>query len=182
MISWPSNRYENMKIRIILLSISLLFFFDIVSTSAAEELSRWEIPTDLVKLLIKDIEKVGPIESDVLEDLNENLECELYDLNCDGVPEYFLCINSHFWCGAGGFNCNCWIFQKTSKGYRLLLDNTVIRVQDSVTAGYRDLTSELDSGWNGENDAREIDVTVYRFDGKKYRPGRKHVGFRPFGQ
>ncbi len=171
-----------MKLRKLFLAICVSFLLGISSASAADRISQREIPTDLVQWLIKDINRNSPMDMENLEDLNKNLTCELYDLNGDGVPEYLLFINSHFWCGAGGFNCHYLAVQKTPKGYKLLLENTVIRVQDSGTNGYRDLTSELDSGCRGGIYAREIDVTVYRFDGKKYRAGRRYIGFRPFVQ
>ena len=169
-----------MKLGRFLLSIPLFLLLGIASISSADWISRSQVPTDLVEWLIKDISKTQRLSSEVLEDLNKNLKCELHDLNGDGLPEFLLYIDSHFWCGAGTANCNYWVVQKTPKGYKLLLDDKVIRVQDTVTNGYHDLASELTSGCTQELFAKEIHVTIYRYDGKQYRAVRRHVGFRPF--
>ena len=175
----PPNGLENMKLRKLLLPISVSFLVGIASASAGDRLSRSKIPTDLVQWLIKDIDKKPPmLDAEELEDLNKNLKCKLYDLNGDGGPEYLLYIDSTGWCGAGGFCCNYWVVQRTSKGYRLLLEDVEIRVKDSVTKGYRDLTSEFVIGYTSGGWAREIRITEYKFDGKRYGAGRKYSVFR----
>jgi len=174
---------------LLFLSISSLFFAASVSPSA--ELSRRKIPKDLIQWVIKDIEKTNPMSKEELEALNENLKCELHDLNGDGLPEFLLHIESHFWCGAGT-NCNWWVVEKTRKGYKVLLEDMCIQVRNTVSNGYKDLISEESMGSRMEviykrgkpvrADKQEIAVRVYKYDGKKYQFWRSYHKFIPFKQ
>jgi hypothetical protein len=177
------ERSRNMKFRKLLFSLSVSFFLGIASVSSAQQTPKGEIPLDLVKWLIKDITKTVRISKEEMADLNENLKCELHDLNDDGVPEFLLYIDSRFWCGANGANCNCWLVQKTKKGYKVLLEEVDIRVQDSVTNGYRDLLC-VGTMWSSMEipNAQEVSVTLYTYDGKKYRERRSYDAFTPFEQ
>lgn len=137
-------------------------------SSAAENTS--EIPDDLIQKLIADInanENKFRLSKEDLEVLNNHLRYEFHDLNNDGVSEVFLYIEHSGWCGAGG-NCSYWAYQKTKAGYKLLLEDKVLRVKDSVSNGFRDLSSETPAGLCGKNIAR-LDVTPYRYDGEKYQ-------------
>lgn len=129
-----------------------------------------KIPDDLIQQLIADInanEKNFRLSEEDLKILNNHLKYELHDLNNDGASEFFLYIEHSDWCGAGS-NCSYWIYRKTKAGYKLLLEDKVLRVRDTVTNGYRDLSSETPMGFCDKNVAR-LYVTPYKYDGEKYQ-------------
>lgn len=71
----------------LLLPVFVTFLLGIGSVCSAEETSRTRIRSDLVRWLIKDIEKTYPMSREQMEDLNGNLRCETHDLDHEGVPE-----------------------------------------------------------------------------------------------
>jgi len=180
-----------MKYRKLPLFLSITFLFFTVSVSQSAELSRRKIPRDLIQWVIKDIEKTNHMSKEELEALNENLKCELHDLNGDGLPEFLLHIESHFWCGAGT-NCHYWVVQRARKGYKVLLEDMCIQVRNTVSNGYKDLISEASMGSRMEviykrgkpirADRQEIAVRVYKYDGKKYQLRKSYDKFIPFEQ
>ena len=130
-----------------------------------------KIPSDLIQQLITDIntnENNFHLSKKELEVLNNHLQYELHDLNNDGVLEFFLYIEHSDWCGAGG-NCSYWVYQKTTAGYKLLLEDKLLTVKDNVTNGYRDLSSKTPMGFCDKNVGR-FSVTQYKYDGKEYQP------------
>lgn len=148
---------------------------------AAQRNSKSEIPKVLVQQLIADINdnKNNFRLSDAnLEVLHKNLKYELHDLNADGVSEIFLYIEHSDWCGAGS-NCSFWMYQRTKDGYNLLVEDKVLRLKDTITNGYRDLSSETPMGFCGRNIAR-LYVTPYKYDGKKYKAQKDEVECRAF--
>ena len=135
----------------------------------AQRNSETELPKNLVQQLIADINdnKNNFRLSDAdLEVLHKNLKFELHDLNADGVSEYFLVIEHSDWCGAGS-NCSYWAYQKTEDGYNLLVEDKVLRVKETTTNGYRDLSSESKMG--SCNNGFQFYVTPYKYDGEQYQ-------------
>ena len=129
----------------LLLSLFVAFLLGVASVCPAQETPSAGVPSDLVQWLIKDIERAVRMSGEKLDDLNENLKCELHDLDGDGIPEFLLHVEYHFWCGAGT-NCHFWMVQKTRTGYRLLLEDMCIQVRNTVSSGYNDLISEESMG------------------------------------
>lgn len=94
----------------------------------------------------------------------KDMSVETIDLNHDGKPEFLVeGVLGGMLCGAS--NCPSWIYRKTRDGYSLLLSESGsgISVEKSSTNGYRDLRN------SGHYSASETYVTIYRFDGRKYR-------------
>jgi hypothetical protein len=87
------------------------------------------------------------------------------DLNQDGQAEYVIDnVLGRTLCGASG-NCSSFVYQKTSGGYRFLLEGNGfgIKLLQTSTNGYRDLSTESHSS------ADETYLTIYKFDGNKYQ-------------
>lgn len=151
------------------------------STVSSNQKNTSKIPDDLIQQLITDIntnENNFHLSKEDLEVLNNYLKYELHDLNNDGVSEFFLYIDHSDWCGAGS-NCSYWAYQKTPTGYKLLVEDKVLQVKDSVTNGYRDLSSETPMGFCDKNIAK-LGVTPYKFDGKEYRKQKEQSECRAF--
>jgi hypothetical protein len=87
------------------------------------------------------------------------------DLNRDGLSEYEVSGNPGCAC-IGARRCAKWIYQRTSEGYRQILDGVqpdeAISVRRTMTNGYADLEVV---GWAGDEALRE----VFRYNGKEYR-------------
>jgi hypothetical protein len=98
--------------------------------------------------------------------LNQHLKHELHDLNNDGVDELFLYIEHSDWCGAGS-NCSYWAYQKTNGSYKLLLEDKILRVRNTITNGYNDVSSESKMG--SCQNGFQYSVTPYVFDGLEYK-------------
>ena len=142
---------------------------------------KTKLPKNLVQQLIADIndnENNFRLSDIDLEVLHKNLKFELHDLNADGVSEFFLYIDHHYWCGAGS-NCNYWVYQKTKDGYILLADDAVLRVKDTMTNGYRDLSSETPMGFC-ERNVQRVAVTPYKYNGKQYEAQKSKYECQPF--
>jgi hypothetical protein len=96
---------------------------------------------------------------------------EAHDLNGDGVPEFFLSIQHHDWCGAGS-NCGNDVYMKVGGGYRVILSNVRLKVLKTRTKGFRDIESQFRMGVCTRPDGKdgwEIIVTSYKFDGTNYK-------------
>jgi len=164
-----------------ILAFAVCLICSAVLLVVAQRNSKSEIPKVLVQRLIADIndnENNFRLSATDLEVLHKNLKFELHDLNADGVSEYFLCIEHSDWCGAGS-NCNYWVYQKNKGGYILLADDAVLRVKETTTNGYQDLSSETPMGFCERNVAR-LYVTPYKYDGKKYEAQKLEVECRAF--
>jgi hypothetical protein len=97
--------------------------------------------------------------------IDDQVRVELIDLNGDGVAEVILQPIGSDYCGATG-NCGVLIAEKTSGGYRTLLDRPgvqTITVESSNTYGYRDLFLTAHSS------ASESMIYLYRYHAGKYR-------------
>ena len=107
-----------------------------------------------------------------LDTLVRGTRIQLLDLNQDGVPEVLAqAFDSREGCGATG-NCTFWVFQKQSDGsYNKLLDTRgkegiggieLITVETTRTHGFLDFTLAA------HDSAAEKDLSVYRFNGRRY--------------
>ncbi|MEZ5427737.1 MAG: hypothetical protein R2747_15820 [Pyrinomonadaceae bacterium] len=154
--------------KLIAVFIAGLFYVAIL-TVTAQRRSENNLPKSLVQQLILDINDNKNnfcLSDEDLKVLHENLKFELHDLNADGVSEYFLYIDHSDWCGAGS-NCSYWVYQKAENGYKLLVEDKVLRVKETVTNGYRDLSSEHKTG-SCENGFLYF-ITPYKFNGENYQ-------------
>lgn len=165
----------------LVLALIICLLCGIALLVVARQQSKSEIPPELIQQLIADIngnENNFRLSEADLEILNANIKFELHDLNSDGVSEVFIYIEHSDWCGAGS-NCSYWIYQRTEQGYDLLLEDKVLRVKDTVTNGYRDLTSETPMGFCDRN-VQRLDVTPYKYDGEEYQAQSREVECRAF--
>ncbi len=159
-----------MKLMKFALGVFTAFLCGACLFSAASQNAPPEIPKDLIQQLIKDIntnENNFRLSDEDLKVLHEHLKFELHDLNGDLIPEFFLYIEHSDWCGAGS-NCSYWVYQKKDGGYRLLIEEKVLRVKDMVTNGYKDLASQVPMGFCAVN-VQRADVSLYRYDGERYQ-------------
>lgn len=153
---------------------------ELISSPTPEIRAVPGISKDLVRRLIEDInanKNNFRLSAEDLEVVYENLKRELHDLNNDGLPEYFLYIDHSDWCGAGG-NCTYWVYRKADGTFDLILEDKVLKPQNSVTNGYRDLWSESPMGFC-EPYVWRIFVTRYKFDGIKYQKQGDEYDCRP---
>jgi hypothetical protein len=83
------------------------------------------------------------------------------DLNSDAVPE--IVAQGMTGCGATG-NCPFWIFQKTGKGYRLLLEDNgqSFTIQPNRTHGYSDIVVRA------HGSAAQSGLSEYKYDADRY--------------
>ena len=137
-----------------------------------------EVPRVLFRQFIEDVNTSRRLSDEETEALTNNLKCELNDLNGDSVPEYFLYVEHHFWCGAGA-NCSYWIYQRTEQGYELIIEDKELKARDTTTNGYRDIASETPMGFCSRN-VQRLYVTLYKYDGEEYQPQPTQVECRPF--
>ncbi len=145
----------------------------VVLLVVAQHNSKTEMPKDLIQKFTADINNNKNnfrLSATDLELLNKNLKYELHDLNGDGILEFFLFIDHSNWCGAGN-NCSYWVYRKTKEGYGLLVEDKVLRVKETMTNGYRDLSSETPMGFC-ERNVQRVSVTPYKFDGERYQAQR----------
>lgn len=155
-------------------NLILSFVFCLLCSSAlivvGQRNSEKDLPKKLVQQLIADINTNRNnfhLSDEDLTVLHKHLKSEFYDLNADGGPEFFLFIDHRDWCGAGS-NCSYWVYQKIEGGYRLLVEDKVVRVKETVTNGYRDLSSETPMGFCDRN-VQRVSATPYKYDGVKYK-------------
>jgi hypothetical protein len=140
------------------------FYLNTNSFALAQERKEFRVPKAIVKQLLKNEELVGSIQLDANGNAL-NLVAARLNLRPNARAEILEVhgINSEI-CGAN--NCVSWIYEKTPKGYRLLLDAGAIsgfEVQKSVTNDYRDVIAR------GHASAWESGLALYKFDGTKYR-------------
>lgn len=126
-----------------------------------------ELPEKIVKSLF-DFTCSKDCTDDDIATWRGTLKFETHDLNGDNIPEFFVYIEHSDWCGAGG-NCDYWVYQKNKDDYDLLLIDKVLRVKDTITNGYRDLSSVTPMGFC-EQGVQRLSVTPYKYDGEKYQP------------
>ncbi len=88
------------------------------------------------------LEDLGDNSASRLEDEAFSTRVKRVDLNQDGTPEVIA--QAMVACGASG-NCPCWILQKASGSYKLLLDDSAetFTIQKTRTNGYADLVLAL---------------------------------------
>ncbi len=87
------------------------------------------------------------------------------DLDGDGIPEIMAQeVGLKAGCGATG-NCPFWIFQRSKRGYAVLLhrEAQTFTIQPTKTKGFHDVVLGLHAS------ATEAELTEYRFDGVAYR-------------
>ena len=126
-----------------------------------------KIPQRLVERLYKDIQSdTFHLSDEDKQIITKHLRIRFKDINGDSVPEVILTVNHQDWCGAGG-NCNTWIYQETEGDYKLILEDSNLKVTDTFTNGYRDIVSKVPDGFCSKNEWR-FDATTYKYDGKAY--------------
>jgi hypothetical protein len=94
-----------------------------------------------------------------------NMCIKLIDLDGDGIPEVMAQeIGLKAGCGATG-NCPVWIFQRSERGYSVLLHSQAqtFTIQPTKTKRFHDIVLGLHVS------ATEADLTEYRFEGMAYR-------------
>jgi len=86
---------------------------------------------------------------------------KMIDLNHDGTPE--VVAQGMAGCSPTG-NCSFWVFEKTSRGYKLLLNGfgQTFTVQKASTNGFRDIVVAM------QGSATDSGLTVYRYEDGKY--------------
>jgi hypothetical protein len=113
--------------------------------------------SDQIRPLMADLE----IESETaLQKAALDTRVKMIDLNGDGVPE--VVAQGMVNCSPTG-NCPFWVFQKTVRGYKLLVESygQTFTVQKTSTNGFRDIVVSMHSS------AKESGLTNYRYkDGK----------------
>lgn len=119
----------------------------------------------------RDPESFEDISDSQLKKFTGETRVESVDLNGDGTPEFIAQPRGMGPCGATG-NCLLWIFQKTPRGLKVLLDSgrdgyfEMIIVRPWLTDGYHDIVL----GSHSTATARELSWYKYR-DGayREYR-------------
>ena len=139
-----------------------------------------KVPQDLAKQLLRRAFRTMQTEPDEKKRIIQEAEnskggisrlfcAEAVDLDRDGKRDLLIhqADVEDTYCGA--HNCPVWVYRRTDGGYRLLLYATAGYFADRITAlksstnGYRDIRSQY------HQSAAEREVTVYKFDGKRYR-------------
>jgi hypothetical protein len=159
-----------------LILILLLCCVGVVPPLPAQEVQPQapEVPGELIELFLKDLCPAGGALECTDEDMarwKSRFEYKLHDLNGDKIPEYFLSIDHHDWCGAGS-NCDHTVYMKTARGYKMLASDKVLKVLETRTNGYLDIESHFTMGACSLPDGAhgwEFVVTSYQFNGKKYK-------------
>ncbi|HXU34704.1 MAG TPA: hypothetical protein VN851_29345 [Thermoanaerobaculia bacterium] len=138
--------------------------FALWATRSAAQQAVIEVPRKIVAEL-----RAAEDEEEIWIEVNadgtaKNLTAEPLELNGDAEPELWVRAIGSPPCGAA--NCPNWMYRKIAGGYELLLAAASINrieVQKSSTLGYRDvMTAMHGSAW-------ESSLTLYKFDGKRYR-------------
>jgi hypothetical protein len=152
--------------RLITLCVVWMLFPLGLRPATAQQRRESKVPEQVVRLLLRDEgirDVLGFKHEYTIEGLAKRLTAEPTDLNRYGKPEIIVHgINDI--CGAQ--NCYYWIFRRAGKGYRLLLDAGFIQYvkpQKTLSNGYRDVMGAMHgSAW-------AHDLTLYKFDGRRYR-------------
>ena len=166
-----------MKNRALIITVMLCLTSAVVQPSLVQQDAPRKLPGEVIKLLFEDACKKGCSEEE-LALWKSKLKFESHDLNFDSVPELFLYIDHMDWCGAGS-NCSYWVYQRSDAGYKLLVENKVLRVKDTDTNGYLDLASEIPMGFCDRN-VQRLYVTPYKYDGEKYQAQKLRVECRAY--
>ena len=109
--------------------------------------------------------KIGDatLEKDLLDAVKET-RVKLIDLNGDGIPEVIAQASGNEFCSPTG-NCEIWVFMRSGRRYRLILQGNSIqtyRICATRSGGLNDLVL----GRHGS--ASESDLFVYRFANGTY--------------
>jgi hypothetical protein len=156
----------------------ILLFLPLVTTEASRKTQRRIVPKQLTELFFAELCSAGCSVEEKAR-WKENFRWELHDLNTDSRPEYFLYIDHADWCGAGGSNCTYWVYQKTSGGYKLLLDAPRARPLNRIPNGYRDVSSDFRTGASSSRPGKfEYNRKTFKFDGRKYREHSDRVVYK----
>lgn len=99
---------------------------------------------------------------DQLQKAAVNTRIKMIDLNNDGIPE--LVAQGMAGCSPTG-NCMFWIFQKSPRGYQLLLkgEAQTFTIQPTTTGGFRDVVLSM------HGSATESGLTEYQYIDGVYR-------------
>jgi len=121
------------------------------------------VPPQILEEIRKDT-TWQPMDEAIRDSLAFRLVADRVDLNRDGVPELVIRGQGGFICGA--YWCPYWIYRRPSNGYERVLDAGNIQLLEplaTMTHGYRDVRTWMHgSAW-------ESGVTLYAFDGRRYR-------------
>ena len=100
-----------------------------------------------------------------LRDLAARTSIKAVDLDSNGPKQYLAQGSGGFLCSPTG-NCETWVFRSDGEKYSMILHRIATQtftIQPTVTNGFHDLVL----GQHGS--ATEQGLTLYRFDGSKYR-------------
>jgi hypothetical protein len=139
--------------------------------------SSFQVPEELARgLLIRMLKNVEMPPNEQEQALREaehreggisSIFCaEAVDLNRDGRRDLLIHNAAGLYCG-GMHNCTVWVYRRMNKGYQMLLEDEggyllpIIALRTS-TNGYRDIRVQYHDGANYE-------ITIYKFDGRRYR-------------
>jgi hypothetical protein len=167
-------RHKPIMKRVILGPMVVLLSLDFVCAQSsrnpvlAKRPTTFQMNEDLARQLIRDDKNVRSVFREVYAGniavfLEQSLPStgDLIDVNRDGQTEYIVWAPREL---AGNRNAPTWLYRKTLNGYELLLlGSNGFKQLTTLTNGYSDLESGGGSG------ASEHFVTVYKFDGTKYR-------------
>lgn len=134
------------------------------------EVAKNEAPRALVEQMVRDDEQakecLASEHNGNPELLGGNLKVRRVNLNRDAKPEYI--VNLADACG-GGQNSPIFVYQRTLRGYSLLLKDsgTDLSVRRTVTNGYRDLVVVA------HGSAIDHEITFYKFREGKYRQSKQ---------
>lgn len=161
-----------MKNSKLIMTVILFLCCGRVASSTSAQDARPQVPDELIELFFKDLcPKSLECSDDDVARWRSNFKYEVHDLNGDKIPEYFLSIDHHDWCGAGS-NCDDTVYMKTGRGYKIVVSDKVLRVMETRTNGYLDIESHFTMGACTLPDGEpgwELAVTSYKFNRKKYK-------------
>jgi hypothetical protein len=142
------------------------------------EKDNWENVGESKKLLPKDrtalvsalVVQLRPSmsemsEQSVREFAAAHIRVKAVDLGENGLVEYLAQSSDDFACSPTG-NCEAWVFRQTKDGYSMILHRIATQtftIQPTISNGFHDLVL----GQHGS--ATDVGLTLYRFDGSKYR-------------
>lgn len=127
-------------------------------------------PKDRVALIDALVAQLRPFvsemsEQEVREFAATQIRVKAVDLGGDGPIEYLAQSSENVACSPTG-NCEGWVFRRTKDGYSMILHRTATQtftIQPTIGNGFHDLVL----GQHGS--ATDVGLTLYRFDGSKYR-------------